>query len=82
MKGEPEPDVFWEKDGVQLEETAEIRMEFGEDDSCTLHFTPARPHLAGTYVCKAVNSVGEATCSAMLTVTRKSHFDPVAVNFD
>ena len=71
VKGEPEPDVFWEKDGVQVHESKEIQMEFADDDSCTLMFPKSQMALAGTYVCKAVNNVGEATCAATLKVLSK-----------
>ena len=71
VKGEPEPDVFWEKNGVQVHESEEIQMEFADDDACTLMFPRITMDLAGVYACKAVNSVGEVACEAKLKVVSK-----------
>ncbi|XP_033111507.1 muscle M-line assembly protein unc-89-like [Anneissia japonica] len=68
VKGEPEPDVIWLKDGIQIEDGQGVTMEFGDDDSCTLIFPSCQQNLAGTYTCKAFNDHGDATCSAILTV--------------
>ncbi|PIK60933.1 putative muscle M-line assembly protein unc-89 [Apostichopus japonicus] len=68
VKGEPEPDIYWLRDGAQIPESTEAIMEYEDDDTCTLVLPAINLHKAGKYTCKAINPHGEATCSAVLTV--------------
>lgn len=71
VKGEPEPDIYWLRDGAQIPESTEAIMEYEDDDTCTLVLPAINLHKAGKYTCKAINPHGEATCSAVLTVKSK-----------
>ncbi|XP_016124606.1 myosin light chain kinase, smooth muscle isoform X1 [Sinocyclocheilus grahami] len=69
ITGYPDPEVVWLKAGELLELQEEcVQVNYEEDGSCTLTLENVSPHHSGLYSCKATNVLGEALCSATLTV--------------
>ncbi|XP_043091602.1 myosin light chain kinase, smooth muscle isoform X2 [Puntigrus tetrazona] len=69
ITGYPDPEVVWLKDGDLLELQEEcVQVDYEEDGSCTLTLENVSPLHSGLYSCKATNVLGEALCSASLTV--------------
>lgn len=72
ITGYPDPEVVWLKDGELLELLEEcVQVDYEEDGSCTLTLESVSLHHSGLYSCKASNVLGEALCSATLTVEQK-----------
>ncbi|XP_016395623.1 myosin light chain kinase, smooth muscle-like isoform X3 [Sinocyclocheilus rhinocerous] len=72
ITGYPDPEVVWLKAGELLELQEEcVQVDYEEDGSCTLTLENVSPHHSGLYSCKATNVLGEALCSATLTVQQK-----------
>ncbi len=72
VSGYPDAEVVWLKDGELLELQEEcVQVDYEEDGSCTLTLENVSPHHSGLYSCKATNVLGEALCSATLTVEQK-----------
>ncbi|XP_026062727.1 myosin light chain kinase, smooth muscle isoform X1 [Carassius auratus] len=72
ITGYPDPEVVWLKDGELLELQEEcVKVDYEEDGSCTLTLENVSPHHSSLYSCKATNVLGEALCSATLTVEEK-----------
>lgn len=72
ITGYPDAEVVWLKDGELLELQEEcVQVDYEEDGSCTLTLENVSPHHSGLYSCKATNVLGEALCSATLTVEQK-----------
>uniref|UniRef100_A0A8C2DAH4 Myosin, light chain kinase 5 n=1 Tax=Cyprinus carpio TaxID=7962 RepID=A0A8C2DAH4_CYPCA len=72
ITGYPDPEVVWLKAGELLELQEEcVQVDYEEDGSCTLTLQNVSPHHSGLYSCKATNVLGEALCSATLTVQQK-----------
>lgn len=63
----PEANFEWEKDGRYLGETNRIKI-VSDTDSSTLKIQSVRNLDAGTYSCRAQNSVGRAQAAAALVV--------------
>ncbi|XP_034038495.1 obscurin-like [Thalassophryne amazonica] len=63
----PEASFDWEKDGRYLGETNRIKI-VSDSESSTLRIQSARNLDAGTYSCRAQNSVGRAQAAAALVV--------------
>ncbi|XP_076008098.1 myosin light chain kinase, smooth muscle-like [Genypterus blacodes] len=68
IHGYPEPQVEWLQDGRPLEDSSRTTAEQHEDGLCSLVLADLRPSDSGVYVCRAINELGEALCSAKLTV--------------
>lgn len=66
--GYPDPEVVWLLDDEPLEETERVRMEYREDGFCTLTLARVHPRDSGLYEIRASNHLGQALCSARLTV--------------
>eukprot|EP00057_Strongylocentrotus_purpuratus_P013444 XP_011667918.1 PREDICTED: myosin light chain kinase, smooth muscle isoform X2 [Strongylocentrotus purpuratus] len=66
--GEPEPDIFWYKDGVELKDDRKYKMDFPDDDVAMLIVREAGLEDAGEYTCKAVNSCGTKESTAEIIV--------------
>ncbi|XP_022101402.1 myosin light chain kinase, smooth muscle-like isoform X2 [Acanthaster planci] len=67
VTGEPEPDIYWYRDGVEIGETdPKYRYEFEGEHGVSLVINNARMSDAGTYTCKAVSAAGSAESSAQL----------------
>ncbi|XP_059412273.1 myosin light chain kinase, smooth muscle-like isoform X2 [Carassius carassius] len=72
ITGYPDPEVVWLKAGELLELQEDcVKVVYEEDGSCTLTLDNVSPHHSGLYSCKATNVLGEALCSATLTVEQK-----------
>ncbi len=71
LSGEPFPQVVWEKDGKQLNEIYESsHYHVGQQDNgwFQLKIFRTRAPDGGVYMCKAVNTYGEAMTGAVLLV--------------
>ncbi|XP_073674607.1 myosin light chain kinase, smooth muscle [Garra rufa] len=72
ITGYPDPEVVWLKDGELLELQEEcVKVDYEEDGSCTLTLENVSLQHSGLYSCKATNALGEALCSATVTVEKK-----------
>uniref|UniRef100_UPI00398E7F6D myosin light chain kinase, smooth muscle-like n=1 Tax=Pristiophorus japonicus TaxID=55135 RepID=UPI00398E7F6D len=68
IEGYPDPEVIWYKNDEPLTESSHFQIDYQEDGSCSLIISSVTQEDSGHYTCKAVNVLGEQTCSAMLTV--------------
>ncbi|CDQ63619.1 unnamed protein product [Oncorhynchus mykiss] len=66
VQGYPEPEVVWFKDEETVESSLRVTVEY--DGMCELVLTDLGPADTGVYKCRATNNLGEALCSAKLTV--------------
>ncbi|XP_077997324.1 muscle M-line assembly protein unc-89-like [Glandiceps talaboti] len=66
--GSPEPDIRWLKDGLEITESRHYRMEFGDDDSCSLIIAEINEDDDGEYTCEAINNAGKADSTAEIIV--------------
>uniref|UniRef100_A0A7M4FAQ4 Myosin light chain kinase, smooth muscle-like n=1 Tax=Crocodylus porosus TaxID=8502 RepID=A0A7M4FAQ4_CROPO len=64
----PDPEVTWLQGDVPIQESPHLHVAYEENGSCSLTILELTAEDAGQYVCRAVNDVGEAECSARLTV--------------
>ncbi|XP_036447658.1 myosin light chain kinase, smooth muscle-like [Colossoma macropomum] len=70
IQGYPDPEVVWLLDDEPLEETQRVQIQYKEDGLCTLTLAQVQPEDSGIYKCHASNYLGQALCSARLTVAR------------
>ncbi|XP_028832704.1 myosin light chain kinase, smooth muscle [Denticeps clupeoides] len=68
IEGYPDPDVVWYKDDQPIKETRHFQIDYEEDGHCSLVISEVCPDDDAKYTCKAVNSLGEASCTAELMV--------------
>uniref|UniRef100_A0A671LQK1 Myosin light chain kinase, smooth muscle n=1 Tax=Sinocyclocheilus anshuiensis TaxID=1608454 RepID=A0A671LQK1_9TELE len=68
IEGYPDPDVVWYKDDQPIKETRHFQIDYEEDGHCSLVISEICPDDDAKYTCKAVNSLGEASCTAELLV--------------
>ena len=68
VAGDPEPDIKWLQDGVEIEESKRFIFDYDDDGSCSLIIRRIQDEDEGEYCVKATNSKGEAYCSAELFV--------------
>ncbi|XP_073708043.1 myosin light chain kinase, smooth muscle [Garra rufa] len=68
IEGYPDPDIVWYKDDQPIKETRHFQIDYEEDGHCSLVISEVCPDDDAKYTCKAVNSLGEATCTAELMV--------------
>ncbi|KAI5105743.1 myosin light chain kinase, smooth muscle isoform X2 [Silurus meridionalis] len=68
VDGYPDPEVVWLLDDEPLEETERVQIVYKEDGLCTLTLTRVQPRDSGIYKIQASNRLGQALCSARLTV--------------
>lgn len=67
IKGEPQPDIEWFRDGKQVKESNRVRMEFdGKVSSLTFKLSQLEDE--GDYKCIAQNELGSASSEAELLV--------------
>ncbi|KAG7466950.1 hypothetical protein MATL_G00147860 [Megalops atlanticus] len=67
-EGYPDPEVVWYKDDQPIKETRHFQIDYDEDGNCSLVISEVSGDDDAKYTCKAVNSLGEATCTAELIV--------------
>ncbi|KAM8858183.1 LOW QUALITY PROTEIN: myosin light chain kinase, smooth muscle-like [Synchiropus picturatus] len=68
IEGFPDPEVVWYKDEQPIKETRHFQIDYDEDGNCSLVISEVSGDDDAKYTVKAVNSVGEATCTAELLV--------------
>lgn len=68
IEGYPDPEVVWYKDDQPIKETRHFQIDYEEDGHCSLVISEVCPDDDAKYTCKAVNGLGEATCTAELMV--------------
>lgn len=68
LTGKPRPDVTWYVDDTEIKDEPEYEVAFTDDGTASLTLPEVIPEDEGLYLCKAVNVVGQATCSAELFV--------------
>ncbi|XP_077101423.1 myosin light chain kinase, smooth muscle-like isoform X1 [Siphateles boraxobius] len=68
IHGYPDPEVIWLFDEVPLEKSGRVQMNYEKNGICTLTLDHVQPGDSGIYKCCASNSLGQALCSARLTV--------------
>ncbi|KAK1788716.1 hypothetical protein P4O66_002432 [Electrophorus voltai] len=64
----PDPEVVWYKDDQPIKETRHFQIDYDEDGNCSLVISEVGADDDAKYTCKAMNSLGEATCTAELIV--------------
>ncbi|XP_062862308.1 myosin light chain kinase, smooth muscle [Trichomycterus rosablanca] len=68
IEGYPDPEVVWYKDNQPIKETRHFQIDYDENGNCSLVISEVSGDDDAKYTCKAVNSLGEAICSAELIV--------------
>ncbi|XP_030256566.1 myosin light chain kinase, smooth muscle-like isoform X2 [Sparus aurata] len=68
VDGYPQPKVKWLQNEKLVSGSSRVTMEQHEDGICSLVLADLKPSDSGVYVCRASNKLGEAMCSAKLTV--------------
>ncbi|KAL6094936.1 uncharacterized protein ACO6RY_16239 [Pungitius sinensis] len=68
VNGYPRPETKWLQNEKPVSGSCRARVEQHEDGLCSLVLAELRPSDSGVYVCRASNPLGEAMCSAKLTV--------------
>lgn len=66
--GYPDPEVVWFKDDQPIKETRHFQIDYDEDGNCSLVISEVNGDDDAKYTCKAMNSIGEAVCTAELIV--------------
>ncbi|XP_063057570.1 obscurin isoform X3 [Engraulis encrasicolus] len=67
ITGQPLPEVYWLKDGLEVVPSENVEMEyFGA--RCSLSLQCVTLEDCGTYTCEAENSTGHVSCNAQLMV--------------
>lgn len=60
--------MVWFKDDQPIKETRHFQIDYDEDGNCSLVISEVNGDDDAKYTCKAMNSIGEATCTAELIV--------------
>ncbi|KAM7380985.1 hypothetical protein PAMP_004248 [Pampus punctatissimus] len=68
IEGYPDPEVVWYKDDQPIKETRHFQIDYDEDGNCSLVISEVSGDDDAKYTVKAVNNLGEATCTAELLV--------------
>uniref|UniRef100_A0AAQ5WWP9 Myosin light chain kinase, smooth muscle n=2 Tax=Amphiprion ocellaris TaxID=80972 RepID=A0AAQ5WWP9_AMPOC len=68
IEGYPDPEVVWYKDDHPIKETRHFQIDYDEEGNCSLVISEVSGDDDAKYTVKAVNSLGEATCTAELLV--------------
>lgn len=71
LRGNPEPKIFWEKDGVKLEANKNIVMS-KKDETVSLVIKKSDVDSSGIYTLRAENTAGKCECD--ITVKIKGGF--------
>ncbi|KAK3083319.1 hypothetical protein FSP39_019350 [Pinctada imbricata] len=67
IAGKPKPAVRWLLDEIEIKPTENIKIMY-EDNLCSLKIDDAKIKDSGNYTCHIKNTLGEASCTAGLTV--------------
>lgn len=68
VTGEPDPDIYWFKESVQIFSSMHCTIDHNPDGSGSLTVNNCQREDVGLYTCKGINFVGEATTSAELLI--------------
>ncbi|XP_070806279.1 myosin light chain kinase, smooth muscle [Pituophis catenifer annectens] len=68
IEGYPDPEVIWYKDEQSIKESRHFQIDYDEDGNCSLIISEVCGDDDAKYTCKAINCVGESTCTAELIV--------------
>ncbi|XP_011496103.1 PREDICTED: titin-like [Ceratosolen solmsi marchali] len=68
IQGKPIPKVEWFHDKKPIKEGKQITILQDSEGVCNLAISEVFPEDAGEYTCHAINTIGEAVCSASLIV--------------
>lgn len=68
VAGDPEPEIKWLQDGVEIEESSRFIFDCDDDGSFSLIIRRIQEDDEGEYCIKATNSKGEASCIGDLLV--------------
>ncbi|XP_033111500.1 titin-like [Anneissia japonica] len=68
IKGMPEPDVMWYKNSIEIKPNPKVSMDYDKDGLCILLIRNIDVSDKGTYMCKAVNKIGEAVTMSDLVI--------------
>ncbi|XP_046887941.1 myosin light chain kinase, smooth muscle-like isoform X1 [Hypomesus transpacificus] len=68
IQGHPKPQVEWLHDGIPVEQSARVTVEYEKDGLWALVLTDLVPADSGVYECRATNDRGRALSTAKLTV--------------
>ncbi|XP_062972742.1 myosin light chain kinase, smooth muscle isoform X2 [Elgaria multicarinata webbii] len=68
IEGYPDPEVIWYKDDQSIKESRHFQIEYDEDGNCSLTISEVCGDDDAKYTCKAINCLGEVTCTAELLV--------------
>ncbi len=70
----PKPDIIWYKNGEVIEYDDRIQSHDAKGGVYQLSIKNSRKDDTGTYICKAVNEIGEAECTAQLVIEMAPQF--------
>lgn len=70
VKGDPEPQISWTKNGQVITSSDVIDLKY-KKGTATLTINEVFPEDEGIYVCVATNSIGSVNTKSKLTVKRK-----------
>ncbi|XP_060079441.1 twitchin-like isoform X1 [Ylistrum balloti] len=70
IAGKPQPSVQWLHDNIEVIPTAEIAI-VNQSNFCSLKIKEVSKNHAGKYACLLKNGLGEASCSAGITIIDK-----------
>ncbi|XP_067120871.1 titin [Centruroides vittatus] len=76
VKGQPDPEISWYRNGVQLHSSAHCVITKEPSGLTTLTISTVEKGDEGEYMVKATNNAGEAKCIATLSVLRKPGIPP------
>ena len=65
--GEPQPNITWYKDGIEIQTTEKTKI-LSNDRNAVLILIDVSKQDAGEYVLKVENELGEITCKTTLVV--------------
>ena len=68
VKGTPNPEVEWQKDGKPIRDGRRVKIDKDKDGVHSVRIPKAETADQGEYSCIAKNKAGKATCSAKLSV--------------
>uniref|UniRef100_UPI0035902882 LOW QUALITY PROTEIN: myosin light chain kinase, smooth muscle-like n=1 Tax=Myxine glutinosa TaxID=7769 RepID=UPI0035902882 len=68
IEGYPDPEVIWYCNGQAIKESQLYQIDYDEEGNCVLSISATSLCEEGQYMCKALNVLGEASCSARLQV--------------